>query len=88
MAKIEDLFIGTRGRWRNTLDIPSDGLVVGRRMNGVTEGDVDDPNQSANETGKKPDRVKIRLDTLGIAPETLAVSCDPANVDIISDRGH
>ena len=84
MAKIEDLSIGAAVRWTDSHGITMKGKVTGRRMSGRVEGWV-------NATGlphapdDEPDQVQITFPRFGVPPETVAVSCGPESVELISD---
>ena len=58
------------------------GNIIGRRMNGQTEGTIDS-NEHPQAPGDKPDRVKVNLVGIGVPPETTAISCSPEAVEIL-----
>ncbi len=82
MALIEDLYIGRRVRHWFTDGKFADGEIVGRRMGGQTEGDVD-RDEYTYPPGKEPDRVKILFHTIGVPPEYVSVSESPDSVELL-----
>jgi hypothetical protein len=80
MAKIGELQIGKPVRYRFRTGSCLDGVIAGRRMNGLTEGEVDQDG-IAYLSGKEPDRVKVYFQRIGVPPEYVSVSCDPEAIE-------
>jgi hypothetical protein len=82
LALIEELHIGRPVRHWFTNGKFVDGKIVGRRMNGQTQGEMD-VDKHAYPSGKEPDRVKIRFQTIGVPPEYVSASESPDAVELL-----
>jgi len=69
MASVETLKIGASVRYRFPDGRIGDGVVMGRRMNGQTQGRVD-PDDYPHAPSTGPDWVKVAFPRTGWPPET------------------
>jgi len=80
MAEIRDLSIGTRANYVYQDGKKQIGTIVGRKFGDIIEGDIDISHLNSHKT---ENFIKIKFDNLGVPPETISISGNPNNIELL-----